>query len=749
MKSLYIRCAALLLATALLLTSCGATPEAFSAALLPAEKTEMHQWIPVKGKEPVTVTHGVWQMVLSPEDGSFTVTNTVTSAVWHSNPPGGAETSGVTGLGKLQLNSQLLISVYGEGSSNETLFASSNASVKKGGLTVSVDGSSIRCVYHFKNEGITVPVEYTLNDHGLEAAVITGEVEESGEKLLAGVSLLPYFASVASNKAGWLLVPDGSGALLELTDGVDAYGSLIYKKYVYGMDPLLSLKQVTTKSEEILIPAFGSQSAGRGVLGLVTAGESVTTLQINGEGNNSGFSSIFPSVVYRESDTLTLYKNSGNELTTFAYEQTPISLSAWRVQYFFCEDTDYNIMAQTVAEYYKQQWKLTSRTDSSGRLYLYALGAVEQKTHVLGMPIDKATAVTTYAQASSWLDTLQQEGVDSVTLLYDGIFKGGVQNVYHLSAQRESVLGSSADWQSLLDRATDGVSVVPVVDLQRIYRSGSGVSKKNSAARGVKASFLELYRLQYSTGTPLKTAPSYTLLSPTLLPSVYARFTDALRKSGSTAVCDAGLSALSADYRRNSEQGSDPFRVDRQQALAYQRQALDTSLDGLNWYTQTAYAYMLPYLQGIAALPVKSSRYNGMQDVPFVQLVFGRFTEYAMPVVNSYPNHDAYLLKMLEYGALPSLSAMDAQRTDISSTDVEITAGTFSEWKDIAVTMGRTAKDVYGALSGVMVGHRLCADGVYCSEYSGGGAIYVNYTEADVTVDGVTVPAGSYYVHGG
>ena len=34
--------------------------------------------------------------------------------------------------------------------------------------------------------------------------------------------------------------------------------------------------------------------------------------------------------------------------------------------------------------------------------------------------------------------------------------------------------------------------------------------------------------------------------------------------------------------------------------------------------------------------------------------------------------------------------------------------------------------------------------GVFCTEYDTGAKIYVNYTQSDVTVSGITVPAGDF-----
>lgn len=737
----------LLLALMLMLTSCAVSPESVSPGSLPTEEIVQRNWTAVQGDTPVTIAHGNWQMELDPASGEFTVTNTATGAQWSSNPVGRETSPGINALGKIQLDSQVLISVYAENSATESIYASSTSSVKKGGLKVSVCDRHIRCEYTFASEGITVPVEYTLNDDGLEAAVITGQVQETGDKFLASVSLLPYFSAVAPDREGWLLVPDGSGALLQLSEGTDAYATMSYKKYVYGVDPLMSLKQATVKNENILVPAFGSQSGGQGVLGLVVTGDAVTNLQIYGEGNKSGYSAIFPTVVYRESDTLTLYKGTAQERTVFTFERIPITLSAWRVQYFFREDTDYADMAGCVADYYRDRWDLQDRQDSNGTIYLRALGGIEIPTHILGVPVDRTVAATTYSQAAAWLDTLQSEGVTAVKLFYDGLFKGGVENAYPLSGKTESALGSQNDLDSLLGKNTETVQIIPMADLKRIYKSSGGVSKENDAARGVYGTFVELYPLQYSTGTPLQTKNSYTLLSPSLLPSVYTRFTAKLADLGVTALCDRGVSALSGDYRRDfSNDPTNTAHFDRQQALQYQQLALNEAVAGLDWYTDTAQAYLLPYLSGITDLPVKSSRFTGMKDIPFVQLVFGRFTEYALPVINRYPDKTEYVLKMLEYGAVPSVSLMQAQAEDLADSNIEVTAGSFDDWKDTVVELSDVVREVYGQLDGVMIGHTQCAEGVYRSDYSGGDSLYVNYNDQPVSVGEITVPAGSYYV---
>ena len=47
-------------------------------------------------------------------------------------------------------------------------------------------------------------------------------------------------------------------------------------------------------------------------------------------------------------------------------------------------------------------------------------------------------------------------------------------------------------------------------------------------------------------------------------------------------------------------------------------------------------------------------------------------------------------------------------------------------------------------LAGWMTSVRTSPMCVFCTEYDTGAKIYVNYTESDVTVSGITVPAGDF-----
>ena len=43
-----------------------------------------------------------------------------------------------------------------------------------------------------------------------------------------------------------------------------------------------------------------------------------------------------------------------------------------------------------------------------------------------------------------------------------------------------------------------------------------------------------------------------------------------------------------------------------------------------------------------------------------------------------------------------------------------------------------------------MNSHTEVTDGVFCTEYATGAMIYVNYTDSDAVVSGITIPAGDF-----
>ena len=79
--------------------------------------------------------------------------------------------------------------------------------------------------YTFQEERYAIPVEYLLTEDGFYVRVRTEQIVEQGTEKLYELSLLPYFAAQGSQDDGYLLLPDGSGALIYFSSEKQNYAS--------------------------------------------------------------------------------------------------------------------------------------------------------------------------------------------------------------------------------------------------------------------------------------------------------------------------------------------------------------------------------------------------------------------------------------------------------------------------------------------------------------------------------------------
>ena len=76
-------------------------------------------------------------------------------------------------------------------------------------------------------------------------------------------------------------------------------------------------------------------------------------------------------------------------------------------------------------------------------------------------------------------------------------------------------------------------------------------------------------------------------------------------------------------------------------------------------------------------------------------------------------------------------------------------ATTFATWKDEAMDVYNQVNTALKEVSGAaMVGHEIIESDVRKVTYDNGVIIYVNYSNTDKTVDGVTIKANSYEMEG-
>jgi len=222
--------------------------------------------------------------------------------------------------------------------------------------------------------------------------------------------------------------------------------------------------------------------------------------------------------------------------------------------------------------------------------------------------------------------------------------------------------------------------------------------------------------------------------------NVLGKQVEALRQAGLTNFVTDELGQLLYGEMMLDEEQS------RTKVMEQVRQTLTelAGQEGLTLYSPNE--YLLGVTSVYREAPMGSSRYAFETDsVPCLQIVLsGEMTMYA-PYANQSFYTDMDVLKCIEYNAYPSFLLTGSDSKELSGTpSQEYFSTCFEDWKETAVSIYRRIDQVLSNVHGQqMVGHTALQEGLILVEYSGGGKIYVNYTQQQIELGSVRVPAMS------
>ena len=184
-----------------------------------------------KKDSPLTFEDDSFTLTLTPENCNVSVTEKWSGRVWESNPTSEEELSTASGVAKTMILSQLAVNYVGN--NNQIVKTNSYASsVKKGTYDIYKIQKGFRVEYKF-DKGFTVHVTYTIENGKFVASILyTGITED--KNLISTIEFLPYFGTASTKNQGFIFIPDGSGAIINLNNGkTDVEG---YSKKIYGVD---------------------------------------------------------------------------------------------------------------------------------------------------------------------------------------------------------------------------------------------------------------------------------------------------------------------------------------------------------------------------------------------------------------------------------------------------------------------------------------------------------------------------------
>lgn len=741
--SVRIICALLSLVSALTLTSCGSAQSALTKKALNSAEASIEQGTPYSGQDLLQVENEGLILRLDSKNCNVEIINKADGSVWASNPASDYEDAVASGSYKTEIKAQLLVTYTTGVNAAQRQSNSYSSSVSKGNFKIFKLQDGFRVHYTF-NEGFVIPVAYRLVDGRFSASVLYDEIEEKKqENILNEITLLPYFATASANDTGYIFVPDGSGALIELNNGKTQAPS--YKKAIYGQDPTLQDAIESNRQTEIRIPVFGMKRGDGAFVATVTSGDGHAYIQASVAGGKTMFNTVNVCGSYRIASLVYMFESSSGSRNVLYNAQDTNSAQALTVEYTFLsgEDADYNGMAKAYRERLQKSFRGANGTAPALHIDLY--GQVAIKKTFLGIQYQGINALTTFSQASKIVNALTESGVSGMAVGYREYGKDSLRSSAEVSLSLSDKLGGKKAFSGFLDTAeSSDASVALHSNILYTGRSANGVSRFFDTSKNINLGKAIFSRRGYNTNVK-----DETLVQPCLIdPHMYETLVMRLYKSADKAEIGGLYFTDTAQYLATD---FSPGGVGRQGSI----QILSALMEQLSRDYSLTFAdpngYLYPYAKLLVDIPLKSSSHLLFDcDVPFLQYVLsGNVAYYATPLNESSNPTESFLLQAetmsgVRYAFMYGDASL-LKRTEM----IDRYALSFAQWKDDAAYYALAMQKLQATVGGAqMISHQK-SDGLAHTVYSNGISVYVNYNLSPVTVDGVTVQPLGYTVASG
>lgn len=581
-----------------------------------------------------------------------------------------------------------------------------------------------------------VSVEYVLGEEGLEVTIPRKYISCSSFVHLNRLTLLSAFGAAGAGDSGYILVPDGSGAILSINSPKTAFDPI--ELPVFGQDYAITQQQKYTNTQQVYLPVFGLGSDKGTFIGIIGSGAASANIHADVSGRDHPYNTVYCSFDLQETDLL----SPGDDPSKTVYEIAGLTMECdiSLLYKFLPPGAGYAQMAQS----YRQHLLNSGLVPQSGAgddigFMLSLIGAVDYRSTFLTFPVKDYKALTTFKQAQEIADKLSQSGVKRLEITYRSWVNGGFNNSLNNRVDIIRALGGKKDLNALSAYAADHtIGLYPDVNFLTVQSPKFGsFNKYAGAAKTITDEIAYMYDYDKSTNRR-KTATAKTIIKPSRLEKYVNDFLKSYKKLNITGISVGNMGyQLSADYSSGGTERN--AALDMVAGSFYQ-----LNKAGLNVISQGANAYALPFLSGLSDIPMQSSGYEMYTaSVPFMQIVLHGVMPYYAPPLNYESQYENAFLRCIEYGAYPQFEWTYAGNAAFKKTDYDFYETHYTVWLDGACRKYQKLNRLLSPLTNVNItDHRQLEKDVFATTYADGTVIYVNYGEKAAQADGFNIPAG-------
>lgn len=665
-----------------------------------------------------------YELYLKQETLSIMIRDKVTGSVMESTVTDDDGKSNASWSGFLQSGINVDMQIGNTTQQKKVDLISSGAEIKvqliEGGFKASIDYTQYELGFE-----LTVLL---YDDGSIEATIPEASIYENSEtNKIGNIYVYPMLGyTYLGERDGYMLIPDGNGALIYLNDKGGRYSSA-YSQRVYGSDIGISESYVLSlfwskyetinEAEYILAPVYGMvhSSDEMAYLAVITNGAEGATIEAYPNGAYTDYNWITAKFLKR-----TIYNeptsNSGGSVVKVT-ERLPYDIS---VRFFFTrnEKADYAGLAGTYRDYLLETGELITKPDEF-RLRADFLGTDRESW----MFTTKAVTMTTTDDIREIYAELKEAGVTSLLTLYKGWQDGGICNLPVDSYDADGSVGGTKDLTRLMEEAEEaGISFYLYTDALR-----ANPDTTNTTFNVIKKIDTRLY----TESTYKDVYESMNFLTPARTNLLLDHLIESMAKKNINNLALSGITNTMFSFRYSGT------NYDRLYTAEMYASLFENIADDVDFVMEEPIATYWKYTDAIIDMPVQDSDYIFTDEsVPFLSMVFKGIVPMYSDYVNFEANKNEFFLKLVETGIYPSfyLTMEDSAKLYYTNSN-DLYSSQYNVYKETILEYYEVLKEFNDLVAGaVITDHEILAGGTVVVTYSNGAVVTINYSENSFTV---------------
>lgn len=577
----------------------------------------------------------------------------------------------------------------------------------------------------------TVALDYTLTENGLSVNLPVDQIRyEEGSFRLYKIRVLPYFGTVTDKASAEMIIPDGSGALIDCQDETKASISLPF----YGADNSLWTVETAENMEQATLPVYGLTRGDNAFIAYVSDGEAIGSVECHPKNSVYPFANVGGTYVVHPFETFAS-NGASTKVTMQKYASDPYAGNiTTNFMFVSGQNINYVDLAKTVRNYLFAQKEKVQNTSLG--FYLDTYGTVMRKENFLGYAYNKDIALTTVEQAGEMYKALNDKGITNISVRYNNLFNDKYVNQISNIGDLEGVVGNKKELNAFMQEvASKGGTVYPNMELL-LEKYSTNLSNATWHSKYIEGTMIDFSASSlYSEGVTADF--EHIIVKSDEMVERFPEILEDMKEFQSNALSFTSIGKyLFSDFTEDEVRYRDAVQDDMITVLKTAKE------QGNKIMVDMGNAYTLPYADVVIDAPMSGSTLSfEKQEVPFLQIVLHGYVSFSGKPLNLSDDYEMQYLKSVEYGADLAYTLNNATAEMVKNTNYsELYSTNFNHWIEKASADYLAAATVLEGCAGSTIeDHVMLTKDVFMTTYENGAKIIVNYTAADYTYNGTVV----------